>query len=127
MLSDVRWPLRYVLLAGLALLAILPIAFYAYAGMYGFNAVLRRGGTVWVPVKPDDQKLSASMRLALQNPAPKARAGAFGWREVLPGFEVSSSRRLLQEQRSIGCSWRGSIPRSSGSKFAAGRQAIGRC
>lgn len=62
---------------------------YAYAGWYGVNVVLRRGGSVWARVAPADLRLSASMRLALQEPAPQATAGPFAWREVASGFEVT--------------------------------------
>ncbi|NKF32536.1 hypothetical protein HER21_39605, partial [Pseudomonas sp. BGM005] len=40
------------------------------AGVYGFNTVLRRGGTYWTDMKPDDDRLSASMRLALSPVVP---------------------------------------------------------
>lgn len=62
---------------------------YAYAGWYGVNSVFKRGGSVWARVAPDDLKLSSSMQVALQQPAPTAVAGSFAWREVAAGFEVT--------------------------------------
>ncbi len=58
-------------------------------GAYGFNTLLRRGGTYWITVKRDDPKLSPSMRLALQDNPPVGVAGAFQWRELEPGYEVA--------------------------------------
>jgi hypothetical protein len=63
-------------------------AFYAYAGAYGFNVVLRRGSTIWVTVRADDPRLSTAMREALQEHPPPAAAGPFAWREIDAGFEV---------------------------------------
>ncbi len=59
---------------------------YACAGWYGVNSVFKRGGTVWARVAPDDLKLSSSMQVALQEPAPNAVAGSFAWREVAAGL-----------------------------------------
>ena len=58
-------------------------------GAYGFNTVLRRGGTYWIRLGPDDARLSPSMRLALKNPPPVATSGAFAWKEIDPGFEIA--------------------------------------
>ena len=73
---------------GLALVGV-ATALYAYAGFYGFNVVLRRGGTLWTSIEADDQRLSPPMRLALQDPAPQAKAGPYAWQEIKPGFEVA--------------------------------------
>jgi Phosphodiester glycosidase len=62
---------------------------YAYAGMYGVNAVLKRGGTIFLTVTEDDARISPSMRLALKRPPPVVKAAPFEWRQLLPGFEVS--------------------------------------
>ncbi|WP_434711474.1 phosphodiester glycosidase family protein [Rhizobium sp. YTUHZ045] len=59
------------------------------AGVYGFNTILRRGGTYWITVKPDDERLSASMQLALKSPVPAAQPGALVWQEPEVGFEVA--------------------------------------
>ena len=62
---------------------------YAYAGWYGLNSLVKRGGTVWARVAPTDNKLSRAMQLALQEPVPDAIAGEFAWHEVAAGFEVT--------------------------------------
>ena len=62
---------------------------YAQHGLYGFNVLVRRGGSFWVPVRADDPRLSGAMRLALSASPPVATAGAFAWKEVAPGFEVA--------------------------------------
>jgi hypothetical protein len=74
--------------AALAITATLAAAFYAYAGAYGFNVVLRRGSTVWVTVRADEPRLSPSMRQALQEHPPPATAGPFAWSDVDAGFAV---------------------------------------
>jgi hypothetical protein len=58
-------------------------------GAYGFNTIIRRGGTYWITLKKDDPKLSPSMRLALRDNPPVGVAGAFEWRELEPGYEVA--------------------------------------
>jgi hypothetical protein len=60
---------------------------WLYAGWYGFNVLLRHGGTYWISLKADDPRLSPSMRLALRGPPP-ASAGGLDWREIGPGFQV---------------------------------------
>ena len=75
--------------AGLLACVLLFGALYAYAGWYGINALLRRGGGTWTVVPSDSQSLSASMRLALQDAVPVAQAGPFEWRELTRGFEVA--------------------------------------
>lgn len=62
---------------------------WAAHGVYGVNVVLRRGGSYWTTMAPDDARLPASMRLALRDPPPESRAGAADWVEVEPGFEVA--------------------------------------
>ncbi|MGL4637792.1 MAG: phosphodiester glycosidase family protein [Beijerinckiaceae bacterium] len=62
---------------------------YAYAGLYGINAVLKRGGTVFATVTPTDNRISPSMRLALLPEPPSAEAGAFTWTAAQPGFEIA--------------------------------------
>ena len=64
-------------------------AAYARAGVYGSNALLLRGGPVWVDVAPDSLRLSAPMRLALHDPAPPAQPGLLVWQTVADGFETS--------------------------------------
>jgi hypothetical protein len=60
---------------------------YADRGMYGLNAVARRGATFWVSVAADDPRLSASMRLALHQ-AGSGEAGRFEWQRIDQGFDV---------------------------------------
>jgi hypothetical protein len=62
---------------------------YAQHGLYGFNVLLRRGGSFWVPVTADDPRLSDAMKLALSTNPPTARPGPFEWRQVGPGFEAA--------------------------------------
>ena len=64
-------------------------ALYAQHGLYGFNVLLRRGGSFWVPVTADDPHLSYAMKLALSADPPVATAGSFAWKEAGPGFEVA--------------------------------------
>ncbi|HEX2724365.1 MAG TPA: phosphodiester glycosidase family protein [Beijerinckiaceae bacterium] len=70
-------------------------ALYAYAGVYGLNVVLRRGGTLWHATGPDDPALSPSMRLALRGDLPAVTAGPLAWRRVAEGFEVAELPVLL--------------------------------
>lgn len=65
------------------------IGVYAYAGRYGINVLLRRGGTIWEVVTPGSPKLSSSMRLALRDPVPAVEAGPFAWRQLAEGFDVA--------------------------------------
>lgn len=62
---------------------------YAYAGWYGINVLLRRGGTTWQTVTISSPNLSPSMRLALQDPVPAAEAGPVTWRQLAQGFDVA--------------------------------------
>jgi hypothetical protein len=57
-------------------------------GAYGFNVLLRRGGSYWITVAADDARLSPAMRLALRPTIPDVTAGANAWKEVETGFEV---------------------------------------
>src|SRR5208337_383948 len=65
------------------------LGLYAYSGLYGINAVLRHGGTIWLTVKPDDARLSPSMRLALSESPPQAEPGKFEWQQIQDGFEAA--------------------------------------
>ncbi len=62
---------------------------WARNGAYGLNTLLRRGGTYWISVKPDDWRLSPSMRPALHDPQPVAQPGPLAWQEPRKGFEVA--------------------------------------
>jgi hypothetical protein len=67
---------------------------YWYAGMYGFNVVLRRGGSIWLASGPNDPRISPAMKLALTEALPKITAGDLSWREICPGFQVSELQAL---------------------------------
>lgn len=67
---------------------------YSYAGMYGFNVVWRRGGSIWLASGPNDPRISPAMKLALTEAAPKVTAGDLSWREIRPGFHVSELQAL---------------------------------
>jgi hypothetical protein len=62
---------------------------YWYAGWYGFNVVLRRGGSLWVASGPNDPRISPSMKLALTRPDLNVTPGDLYWREIHPGFQAS--------------------------------------
>jgi Phosphodiester glycosidase len=82
-------PLLAALASAVVLSVLLVAGLYAYAGSYGLNAVLRRGGTIWLSVAADDARLPASTRLALGAQVPRAEAGPFAWRRLEDGFEVA--------------------------------------
>lgn len=85
--------MRKFVLIGLGLIVAAAVlaaaAMYLYAGSYGLNAVLNRGGSFWADVSADDPKLSQSMRIALKGSAPEATAGTFEWRAAGRGFDVA--------------------------------------
>ncbi|MEJ1976063.1 MAG: hypothetical protein WDN49_08065 [Acetobacteraceae bacterium] len=67
---------------------------YGYAGAYGVNVLLRRGGTFrggtfWTPVAADDPRISSAMRLALASEPPTGSAGPFAWHRAAAGFDVA--------------------------------------
>ena len=74
----------------LSMLAVLSAIGYVWQrhGMYGINALLRRGGSYWIAVEPDDARLSPAMQLALKLEIPDVLAGASSWNELEPGFQV---------------------------------------
>lgn len=73
------------LLAGL----LTAVGLYLYAGWYGFNVVLRRGGSIWVAITPADARISKSMQLALTVPPPRATPGPMQWTLQEKGFETA--------------------------------------
>jgi hypothetical protein len=83
------------LLAAAAALALLGLGFYIYAGWYGFNVILRRGGSIWITVDPGDPRISKSMQLALRVPPPPAQAGALNWVARRDGFETAEMPVLV--------------------------------
>ncbi|MER8566332.1 phosphodiester glycosidase family protein [Mesorhizobium sp. M0924] len=74
----------------LLILAVLSAVGYVWQkhGVYGLNALLRRGGSYWIAVAPDDARLSPAMQLALKSEIPDVTAGASSWNETEPGFQV---------------------------------------
>ncbi len=58
-------------------------------GAYGFNVILRRGGSFWITTETDDSRLSPAMRLALSKPEPVVKAGQLVWHEAEEGYEVA--------------------------------------
>jgi hypothetical protein len=64
------------------------VAIYWYAGVYGFNGVMRRGGSVWMASNPDGPRVSPSMKIALTRPDLHVTPGELHWREIQPGFQV---------------------------------------
>jgi phosphodiester glycosidase len=76
--------------AFVAILGIGTLAWLWFAhGAYGFGVLLRRGGSYWVTMAPDDPRLSPAIRVALRDPPPQVTAGAFVWNEAEPGFEIA--------------------------------------
>lgn len=80
----------YLVLA-LLVLALLAASTWIWQrnGAYGFNVLLRRGGTYWLKMGADDARLPPAMREALKDIVPAVSAGQFYWREAEPGFEVA--------------------------------------
>jgi hypothetical protein len=72
--------------AGLAGLVSVSALWLSY-GRYGFNVLVRNGGTYWLRVGTDNPRLSHAMRLALAGP-PTAKSGPFAWRTIKDGFAV---------------------------------------
>jgi hypothetical protein len=85
-----RWILGGVCVA----LAIGAGAIYWTTGLYGFNVVLHRGGSIWLASSPSDPRLSPSMKLALTDSNPNVTPGDLSWREIRPGFQVSELAAL---------------------------------
>lgn len=81
-------PLRLLIAAILATGCLLLAGVVAYSGTFGLNLLLRREVLVWRATKPDDERLSPSIRLALQPNPPEAKAGSFAWQRLDPGFEA---------------------------------------
>jgi len=81
------------LLAGLGLVALLTamasLGLWQHNGAYGFNVLLRRGGSFWLSVGREDPLLSPAMQMALKTPVLPAASGPLLWRELEKGFEVA--------------------------------------
>jgi Phosphodiester glycosidase len=81
-------PLRLLIAASLATACLLLAGVVAYSGSYGLNVIARRDLLIWGATKTDDERLSPSIRLALQPHPPEATAGPFSWQRLDQGFEV---------------------------------------
>ena len=89
---------RPVLAAAVLIVCIvLLVGVYARAGLYGFNALLRRGPTFWVTVAADDARLSSSMRLALRDRQSLPAAGRFEWQAIGAGLEVGELPIIMSD------------------------------
>ena len=88
--------------AGLAVVICIVVVacgwFWLTYDAYGFNVILRRGGSYWKTVKLDDPHLSPAMRVALREPAPAATSGPLVWLEVEKGYEVAELPVLVDGQ-----------------------------
>jgi hypothetical protein len=80
--------LLIALLAASVAATIAVVALWAYAGSFGLHVLIRHGGTYWLPMSTSSPRLSPAMRLALAE-APVATAGAFEWRTIDEGFDVT--------------------------------------
>jgi hypothetical protein len=74
---------------------------YARNGMYGTNVVLRRGGSIWPSVTPDDARLTPAVRLALQGAV--GTLGALSWTEPRAGDSPSTRRPQAIMTSTVGC------------------------
>ena len=74
-----------------SLLAVVGIAVAGEAALrsMGINLPVRYGGTFWIPVHAGDPWVPASIAAALQKHPPMVTAGAFEWKEIASGFEVT--------------------------------------
>lgn len=72
------------------------IALYRYSHWYGFNVILKRGGSYWLAITADDARLSPAMRLALESPTIPAVAGDLKWQTLAPGFETAELDVIAQ-------------------------------
>jgi hypothetical protein len=77
----------------------MPAALWTYVGAYGFNVIIRHGGTYWLSVNTSSPLLSPSMRLALRGPPPVI-PGRFEWQTIGEGFEVADLP-VLADQREV--------------------------
>jgi hypothetical protein len=71
--------------------------FTAQRGLYGWTALLRRGGSLWVAGEPNDPRLSPASRAALAGARPEP--GEPVWTERAPGFETADMEVRLGEAR----------------------------
>jgi hypothetical protein len=77
-----------------ALIAVALGAVYIRNGVYGLNAVLRRGGSIWVRVDALDSRLSPAAQFALTR-AFTPKPGEISWKPLAPGFETGEMPVLV--------------------------------
>ena len=58
-------------------------------GAYGFGVIAHTGGNYWIDVPREDPSLDPSVKAAILPYADQAVAGAFAWKTVAPGYEVT--------------------------------------
>ena len=80
---------RHLLVIAAIIVATFIAGFFAYAGPYGFNVLLRRGGSYWITVAPSDPRLSDAMRVALRESQLPVRAGKILWRQIGANFDIA--------------------------------------
>jgi hypothetical protein len=69
---------------------------WARNGAYGFNVLLRRGGTYWLSMNANDSRLSPAMRESLKTPPVHPEPGELRWSLAAPGFDVAELPVLVQ-------------------------------
>lgn len=72
------------------------IALYRYSHWYGFNVILKRGGSYWLDITADDDRLSSAMKLALKSPDIPVTSGSLTWHRRAPGFETAELDVIAQ-------------------------------
>lgn len=84
---------------GLLLLLVCGAAAWTYAahGLYGFHVVLRRGGSIWPRVGPDDPRLTEAARLSLHGAHPLG--GSFVWTQRALGFEAAELPLTVESRK----------------------------
>jgi hypothetical protein len=70
----------------------------AHASPYRRAVAMRRGGSYWISIAPDDPRLSPAMRRALREPPPVARSGPLRWHQLGAGFDVADLPVLVDGQ-----------------------------
>jgi hypothetical protein len=80
-------------LAGAAVLA--AGVFTVQRGLYGWNALARRGGSFWIEASRDDPRVSAAARAGMAGA--RAEPGDVVWTERAPGFETAEMTIRLDD------------------------------
>ncbi len=64
-------------------------------GAYGFGVIAHTGGNYWIDVAKDDPDLDPSVKAAIRPDADQAVAGAFAWKTVAVGYDVTEIPVML--------------------------------